>query len=425
MTRVGDALSASPCLALDIGATKADVAVVYPDGSITVRARLDVSDRRGRSLRRARGLCASGPATVRRRAPWVLAARAPWSEAVRPSRHSTFRPWREFPLRRRLHDALDLPVHVDGDARALALAEGRFGAARGLSSYLSMVVSTGVGGGFVLNGRLLNGATGNAGHVGHLNVVAEWRVVLVRCLRVPRGRSLGARHRGANGSTSPRRRSGDAAAHRRTGRARRRHPESVLDFRHCYIAGSVALGFGDEFFDEANKAARGVAMMSVLARRRDHTIRARRRRPVARCGARRLEGDREGRGPPRRRPSICRDTPRACPPSRARRGDCARTGGGDAALPTAARPRVLGLSTDDGDGVLRRRPRASARSSTRRRGRLASEWVSSRVARPPSQRDLRAAATRVASGERSSSCSRAEPSQSSCPRSPRSAVRRA
>ena len=37
---------------------------------------------------------------------------------------------------------------------------------------------------------------------------------------------------------------------------------SVLDFRHCYVAGSVALGYGDEFFDAANKAARSLAMMS-------------------------------------------------------------------------------------------------------------------------------------------------------------------
>jgi len=54
--------------------------------------------------------------------------------------------WRAFPLRRSLRDALGVDVYVDGDARALALAEGAFGAARDDSSYLSMVVSTGVGG---------------------------------------------------------------------------------------------------------------------------------------------------------------------------------------------------------------------------------------------------------------------------------------
>jgi len=73
--------------------------------------------------------------------------------------------WRDFALRDRLEDLLGLRVQVDGDARALALAEGAFGGARNESSYVSMVVSTGVGGAIVLDGRLLDGETGNAGHM--------------------------------------------------------------------------------------------------------------------------------------------------------------------------------------------------------------------------------------------------------------------
>ncbi len=72
-----------------------------------------------------------------------------------------------------LREALGVDVYIDGDARALALAEGAYGGAKDTSSYLSMVVSTGVGGGIVLNGALLDGDTGNAGHVGHLNVVRD------------------------------------------------------------------------------------------------------------------------------------------------------------------------------------------------------------------------------------------------------------
>ena len=51
-----------------------------------------------------------------------------------------------------------LPAFVDNDAKALALAEGWVGAARGERDFLAMVVSTGVGGGIVLDGRLLDGA---------------------------------------------------------------------------------------------------------------------------------------------------------------------------------------------------------------------------------------------------------------------------
>src|SRR5690606_28479652 len=61
------------------------------------------------------------------------------------------------------------------DAKALALGEGWKGAAAGCRDYLGMVVSTGVGGGIVLDGRLLDGAAGNAGHIGHVIVEPEGR----------------------------------------------------------------------------------------------------------------------------------------------------------------------------------------------------------------------------------------------------------
>src|SRR5207237_2059541 len=81
--------------------------------------------------------------------------------------------WRDFPLRARVAEVTGLPTHLDGDAKALALAEGRFGAAVGIDRYLAMVVSTGVGGGIVLDGRLLDGGAGNAGHIGHVIVEPE------------------------------------------------------------------------------------------------------------------------------------------------------------------------------------------------------------------------------------------------------------
>jgi glucokinase len=59
---------------------------------------------------------------------------------------------------------------VDNDAKALALGERWRGAGHGSNNMLGMVVSTGVGGGIILDGRLLNGSRGNAGHVGHIIV---------------------------------------------------------------------------------------------------------------------------------------------------------------------------------------------------------------------------------------------------------------
>ncbi|HKW22631.1 MAG TPA: ROK family protein [Ktedonobacterales bacterium] len=81
--------------------------------------------------------------------------------------------WRSFPLRARLASALALPITLDNDANAFALGEAMFGAGRGARSMLGMIVSTGVGGGIVADGRVFHGATGNAGHIGHTIVSAE------------------------------------------------------------------------------------------------------------------------------------------------------------------------------------------------------------------------------------------------------------
>src|SRR3546814_6726851 len=84
--------------------------------------------------------------------------------------------WRGFPLRGRLVEELGIEVRIDNDAKALALGEGWRGAARGVDSYVAMVVSPGVGGGILLDGRLLDGAAGNAGHIGHVIVEPAGRL---------------------------------------------------------------------------------------------------------------------------------------------------------------------------------------------------------------------------------------------------------
>lgn len=82
--------------------------------------------------------------------------------------------WRGFPLRDRVGALLpDLPVALAGDGLCMALGEHWAGAGRGSGSMLGMVVSTGVGGGLVLDGRPFPGRTGNAAHVGHVVVEPE------------------------------------------------------------------------------------------------------------------------------------------------------------------------------------------------------------------------------------------------------------
>src|SRR5262245_32097872 len=79
--------------------------------------------------------------------------------------------WRSFPLRERLQERFpQIPVRLHNDGVCVAAGEHWRGAGRGRRCMLGMVVSTGVGGGLVLDGRLINGATGNAGHIGHVVV---------------------------------------------------------------------------------------------------------------------------------------------------------------------------------------------------------------------------------------------------------------
>ncbi len=72
-------------------------------------------------------------------------------------------------------DRLGLPAVVDNDVNALALGELAFGAARGARNFILLCIGTGVGGGIVANGRIVRGASGYGGEVGHMAVEPEGR----------------------------------------------------------------------------------------------------------------------------------------------------------------------------------------------------------------------------------------------------------
>lgn len=78
--------------------------------------------------------------------------------------------WKEVPLVDTLRDALQIPVFLDNDANAAALGEHRFGAGRGVANMVYLTISTGIGGGIIVNDRLYQGENGNAGELGHMSV---------------------------------------------------------------------------------------------------------------------------------------------------------------------------------------------------------------------------------------------------------------
>src|SRR4051794_6436462 len=233
-------------LAIDIGGTKLAVGNVSPSGDVRNRATLATPQTADAdeiyealvSLVQPRiagadvvGVGCGGPMR-------------PGGEAGSPLNIPA---WRNFPLRERLA-ALGLPVFVDNDAKALALGEGWLGAAAGVDDFIGMVVSTGVGGGIVLNGRLLDGEGGNAGHIGHVIVVPGGRQCACGawgCLEAEAsGLSIAAITGRPASAAGP-------EVVERTGLLVGRAVASVanlLDLRLAVVAGSVALGFGPPFF---------------------------------------------------------------------------------------------------------------------------------------------------------------------------------
>jgi len=164
----------APVLAIDIGGTKLASALVDGDGALQhvtkqpTPATNDPDELFAALLRVVDAVMAAGESIgavgVGCGGPLQLAA-----GLVSPINIPA---WRDFPLRDRLcaHFDSGIPVTLANDAVAMALGEYAWGAGAGSRSMLGIVVSTGVGGGLVVDGKPLDGPTGNAGHVGHIVV---------------------------------------------------------------------------------------------------------------------------------------------------------------------------------------------------------------------------------------------------------------
>ena len=81
--------------------------------------------------------------------------------------------WELFPLRNILEEDFDLPVVVENDGIAAAYGEWQYGAGKGLQHLVYVTVSTGIGGGVVVDGRLMHGRRGMGAHVGHFRLAPE------------------------------------------------------------------------------------------------------------------------------------------------------------------------------------------------------------------------------------------------------------
>ncbi|WP_406129991.1 ROK family protein [Streptomyces sp. NBC_00989] len=161
--------------ALDIGGTKIAGALVDGHGKILVRAQRptpsqDDGDTVMRAVEEVLAELTASPSWSRASALGIGSA-GPVDASAGTVSPVNVPGWRDFPLVERVRAATgSLPVELIGDGVAITAAEHWQGAARGHANALCMVVSTGVGGGLVLNGQLHPGPTGNAGHIGHISV---------------------------------------------------------------------------------------------------------------------------------------------------------------------------------------------------------------------------------------------------------------
>ncbi len=162
--------------------------------------------------------------------------------------------WRDFPLRGRLEELSGLAVHGELDAKALALAEGWLGAARGQPNFCAITVSAGVSGAIILDGDLLDGESGYAGQIGHFIVEPGGR----RCTCGTQG-CLEAEASGQAIDSITGRPFSEPSYQimQRTGGLVGRAAASMcnaFDLSLVVVGGSVALGFGSTFFHAAQVA---------------------------------------------------------------------------------------------------------------------------------------------------------------------------
>ncbi|MFB6618144.1 ROK family protein [Streptomyces sp. NPDC085524] len=176
------AAAAGLTVAIDIGGTKIAGALVHPDGTMTATTRRPTP--RGTDAEAVMAAVTEVVAELSESPLWPTAVRCGIGSAgpVDTSR-GTVSPvnigaWRQFPVQARVEAELaargaGLPTVLAGDGVAMTAAEHWLGAAQGHPNALCMVVSTGVGGGLILNNQLHPGPTGNAGHIGHISVAFD------------------------------------------------------------------------------------------------------------------------------------------------------------------------------------------------------------------------------------------------------------
>jgi len=175
----GDGLA----LGIDLGGTKIELALVAADGTIRHRCRVETeadagADRVIEDITKAGKELIEGASSSGSGAPTAVGAGVAGqidSHAGIVRTTPNLEGWDDVPLASRLEEAFGVPAAITNDLNAITLGEQAYGAGKGYDDLVVVFVGTGVGGGVITGGRLVEGAGGYGGEIGHTTLIADGR----------------------------------------------------------------------------------------------------------------------------------------------------------------------------------------------------------------------------------------------------------
>jgi glucokinase len=167
-----------PILAIDLGGTQIRAALITPDRDVHCRVAAPTRDAEGVDavIDRIAGLAADvrdAASTAGLPAPVGIGISSPgpldpWRGVVLLA--PNLAGWRDVPIVERIADRLGMPTYLERDTNVAVMGEWRYGAATGTRNAIYITISTGIGGGIIIDGRPVIGPDGTAGEVGHVTV---------------------------------------------------------------------------------------------------------------------------------------------------------------------------------------------------------------------------------------------------------------
>lgn len=163
-------------IGVDIGGTKIESVLVRSDGSVATSIKINTPSNTNPDYI-VQTIYASIDGIMLERKEFIkgIGIGAPGQVDLRSGKiiYAPNLNWHNVPLRELLQKKYALPVFVDNDVRCAMLAEYKFGSAKNVSNFFCVFVGTGIGGGIMVNGKVLRGTTNSAAEIGHITIEKE------------------------------------------------------------------------------------------------------------------------------------------------------------------------------------------------------------------------------------------------------------